>query len=208
MNLKWIALSGVLGVTVIVLACTVAAHSNSAGASTPFIALSSVAVPEIPAKAAELVHAAAPLDRERTVREVLRDVSAVAKPGVLRYVVSAVCGSNPEMAGPAVATAIELQPEDVEVICQAALCAAPHELEQIVFSACRTAPGSCATVAIAAYRQAPSATEMILTTLARAMPELELYLEEAQMKTGVSDFQTVIDQTVQLYNEASKARIK
>jgi hypothetical protein len=167
--------------------------------------LSGVRVPEIPARAAELVHAAAPSDRERTAQDVLRAVSAVAKPGVLPYVVSAICRANPEVAASVVATAIRLQPEDVSVFATAALCAAPGQVEQVVFSACKAAPASCAEVAVVASRQLPAANDLILAGLIGARPELELYLEEAQIEVGTNDFEALISRIVQLYNEALKA---
>jgi hypothetical protein len=208
MKLKWIALSGVSGVIAIVLACLAAAHGKSVSSSTPFIALSSVSVPEIPAKSAELVAAAAGQDRDQTAGEVLRDVAVIARPGVLPYAVSAICNGSPEVAATAVATAVELQPEDAGAFTTAALCAVPGQLEQIVFSACKAAPASCAAVAVAASKQAPAANDLIITEVGRALPELELYLEEAELNTGTNDVQTVIDQTVWTYNHASKARSK
>src|SRR5450756_1651217 len=64
---------------------------------TPFIALSGLPVPEIPARAADLVHAAAPSGREQTARDALLAVSTLARPGVLPYVVSAICHTHPEI---------------------------------------------------------------------------------------------------------------
>ena len=147
-------------------------------------------------------------DRDRTAQDVLRAVSAVAKPGVLPYAVSAICRGNPEATGSVVTTAIQLQPEDVSIFAKAALCAAPGQVEQIVFSACKAAPASCAEVAVAASRQLPAANNLILAGLARARPEMELYLEEAQIQAGTSDFEAVLKQAVQLYNEALKAPAK
>jgi hypothetical protein len=80
---------------------------------TPFTILSGVSVPEMPAKAADLIQAAAVADREKTAQAVLRAVATIARSGVLPYVVSAICRRNPEVAGPVVTTAIELQPPDV-----------------------------------------------------------------------------------------------
>jgi len=208
MKLTWIVFSGALGVLAVLLACLLSAHGGNAVPSTPFLALSGVSVPEIPAKAAELVQAAAASNRDQTVQEVLRAVSMIARPGVLPYVVSAVCRGNPEAAGSVVATAIKLQPEDMLVFCKAALCAAPGQVEQIVFSACKSAPASCANVAVAASRQLPAANNLIRAGLAGARPELELYLEEAETQADTNDFEAVIQQAVQLFNDASKAQAK
>ena len=196
------------GALAVLLACLSSAHGGNAAASSPFIALSSLPVPEFPAKAAELVHSAAASDREQTTQAVLRAVSVIAKPGVLPYVVSAVCRGNPEAAGTAVATATALQPEDVLVFSEAALGAAPGQAEQIVFSACKAAPASCAEVAAGAFRQLPSAGNPILAGLAGARPDLELYLEEAEIQAGTNNFEAVIRRAVQLFNDALKAQTK
>lgn len=172
------------------------------------MALSSVAVPEIPAKAAALVLAAGASDREQTAQEVLRAVSVIARPGVLPYVVSAICRDNAEVAGCVVATAIELQPEDVLIFSKAALCAAPGQVEQVVFSACKAAPPSCGNVALEASRQWPAANSLILAGLSSAQPELKPYLEVAEIQAGTNGFEAVIKRTVQLFNDARQAQPK
>lgn len=201
-------LPGSSGVLAVLLACLCSARGGSVGISTPFIALSGVSVPEIPAKAAELVQAAASPDREQTAQAALRAASAIARPGVLPYVVSAICHGNPEVAGAVVATAIELQPEDVLIFSQAAVCAAPGQVEQIVCSACKAAPGSYADVALVASWESPSANNLILAGLVSAFPGLKSYLEEAETEGGTNDFEAVIRQTVQLVADAQKAREK
>lgn len=209
MKLKWIVVSGASGVLAVVLACLLSAHGGNANSSTPFIALSGVAVPEMPAKAAELVQAAAASDREQTAQAVLRAVSVIAKPGVLPYVVSAISRGNPEAAGSVVATATELQPRDVLVFSQAALCAAPGKVEQIVLSACKAAPATCADVALVASRLLPSSNDLILAGLAGARPELKPYLEAAEIQAGPSDCAAVIRRAVQLFNrDASQTRAR
>jgi hypothetical protein len=211
MKLKWIVLSGASGVLAVLLAFLLSAHGGNAISSSPFIALSSVSVPEMPAKAAELVQAAAASDREQTAQAVLRAVSVIARPGVLPYVVSAICRGNPEAAGSAVATAIELQPqpEDVLIFSQAALWAAPGQVEQVVFSACKAAPRSCADVALVASRQLSSANDLILAGLAGARPDLKPYLEAAEIQAGPDDGEAIIKRAVQLFNkDASQAQAK
>jgi len=208
MKMKWIVFGGASGVLAVLLACLLSAHGGNAVSSTPFLALSGVSAPEIPAKAADLVHAAAASDREQTARDVLRAVSTIARPGVLPYVVGAVCRGNPEVAGPMVATAIELQPEDVLIFSRAALCAAPGQVEQVVFAACKAAPPSCANVALVASRQLPAANNLILAGLAGARPDLELYLREAEIQASPNDFEGIIKKAAQLYNDALKPQPK
>ena len=208
MKLKRIVLSGARGATAVLLACLLPAQGGNADSSTPFIALSSVSVPEIPAKAAELVHAAAAADRDQTARDVLRAASLIARPGVLPYVVSGICRGNPEAAGAVVTTAIELDPEDVLIFSKAALCAARGQVEQIVFSASKAAPASSANVALVAFWQWPSAKNLILAGLARGRPDLSLYLEEAEIQLGPGDFEAVLKKAVQLWTDASKGQAK
>jgi hypothetical protein len=208
MKSKRIVLLGTTGALSVLLACLLYARGSSAIPSTPFLALSSVSVPEIPAKAADLVHAAAASDRERTAEEVLRGVSVIARPGVLPFVVSAICRSDPEMAGPVVRMAIELQPEDVLDFTEAALWAAPGQAEQIVFSACKAAPHSSANVALAAYTQSPSSHDSILAGLVGALPYLEVYVQAAEIEVGTNNFAAVMNQTVQLFDNDLRAQAK
>jgi hypothetical protein len=63
-------------------------------------------------------------------------------------------------------------------------------------------------VAVAASRQLPAANNLIRAGLAGARPELELYLEEAETQADTNDFEAVIQQAVQLFNDASKAQAK
>jgi hypothetical protein len=208
MKLKWIVLSGVLGVVAVLLACLLPAPAGDAGSSTPFIALSAVPVPEIPAKAAALVQAAAAPDREQTARAVLQAVAAIARPGVLPYVVSAVCRDNPEMAATVVVTAIQLHPEDILFYAKAAVCAAPGQVEQIVAAACLADSSSFANVALIVSMQMPSANNLILKGLVRAIPGLDPFLEKAEIQAGPTDFDAVIRLTAQLVNDALKAQAK
>jgi hypothetical protein len=204
MKLKWIIASGALGLLAVLMVCLSSARGGDAASSTPFIALSSVSVPEMPAKAASLVHAAAAADRAQVAEVVLRAVSVIARPGVLPYVVNAICRANPETAGSVVTTAIELQPEKVLVFSKAALGGAPDQVEQIVFSACKAAPGSCADVALAAFRQLPSAGNLVLAGFVRARPDLKLYLDEARIEVGTNNVEAALARTVQLLTDDTR----
>jgi hypothetical protein len=205
MKLKWLALFSALAVVVVFTFLT-SAPAKNAGSSIPFMALSSVPVPEIPAKAADLVRTAAVSDREQTAQDVLRAVSVIARPGVLPYVVSAICRAAPEAAGSVVETAAELQPEDVLIFSQAALCAAPSQVEQIVFAACTVEPASWANLVLVASRQLPSADNLILAGLVSALPGQQIYLEKAERQVGTNDFEAVISNTVQLVADYFKAQ--
>jgi len=196
---------GALGVGLGIIGYALAGSPVRPVSFTPFTILSGVSVPEMPAKAADLIQAAAVADREKTAQAVLRAVATIARPGVLPYVVSAICRRNPEVAGPVVTTAIELQPPDVLIFCQAAVSAAPGQVEQIVAAACQASPGSFANVALVAFRQLPAANNLILAGLARARPDLKSYLEKAEIQSGPDDFEAVIKQTVQLLQAAAQA---
>jgi hypothetical protein len=208
MKLKWTAFSGASGILAVLLICLAPAQRVDAQTVTPFIALSGVSVPELPAKASELVQAVAAPDREQTARDVLHVVSMIARPGVLPFVVSAICRGTPATAGAVVATAIELQPGHVLIFARTALCAAPGQVEQVVCAACTAAPASCANVALLASEQLPAATGSILAGLTGAMPYLKYYVEQAEIQLGTNDCQAVIRQAVQLSNDASRARAK
>lgn len=201
-----IVLLGVLAILAASLAFILAAPGGHAAGSTPFSALSSVPVPEVPAKAAELVHASG--GSEDTAREVVRTASAITRFGVLPYVVSAICRRNPETAGAVVATAIELQPENALILLKAALCAAPRQAEQIVFSACQASPGSDGDMMLLACSQLPSARNEIRAGFLRARPELKLYFDEAEIEAGTNNLEVVILRTGQLLAEDRKTWAK
>jgi hypothetical protein len=199
-------LRGTSGVLAVLLACIVSAHGGSLASPTPFMVLSGVSVPEIPAKAAELVHAAAVTNREQTAREVLQAVSVIARPGVLPFVVGAICRDSPEVAGDVVATAISLQPHYALFFSRAAVCAAPGQVQQVVFSACKAAPGLYADLALDAFGQLPSKGDLILAGLFGAYPGLKPFWEEAQAQVGTNDFVAAIKRTEQLLADAYKAQ--
>ena len=204
-KLKWLAAVGAaVGLAVLVL-WLVSAPAGQTVSATPFLALSQVPVPEMPAKAAELVQAAPPLERETAAAAVLRAVATMARTGVMPFVVSAICRRNPEVTGTVVATAIQLQPEDVLYICRAALCAAPDRVEQIVATACAARPDSFANVALVAFDRCPTASQLILYGMTNTIPGLKPYWDKAAQPGGTNDFVALINQTVKLVNEAAKA---
>jgi hypothetical protein len=204
--MKWILLLAVAFAIWIV--CLSFAPEEKSAATTPFVAMSSVSVPEMPAKAGELVHAASPADREKIAREVLRAVNVLGRPGVLACVVNSICRGNPDQAGLVVRTAIELQPDDILIFSKAAQCAAPSQVEQIVLSACQTAPPDCAAVAAAASKEFPSANNLILAAFIRTQPGLKSYMEEAEIEAGTNDFEIVMQQAMRLAREDSQAQKK
>jgi hypothetical protein len=208
MKLKWIVFFAAAAVLAVVFCCLPSGRGVNPNSSTPFITISSVCVPEIPATAADLVAEAAAPERIHIGRDVLRAVTAVAKPGVLPYVVSAICQRNPETAGSTVAAAIALQPEDALVFVRAALCAASGQVERVVFAASRAAPALSANVAVIACQVLPGASDSIRSGLVSARPDLELYLEETEMKIGTNNYENVIRQSVRSFEDAARSRAK
>ncbi len=189
-----------------VLDCLVPARGGNAREATPFLALSAVSVPEMPAKAAELVAEAEPAARDLVTDDVLRAAATMTKPGVMPYLVSAICHRCPTNAEAAVTTATELQPDDVLIFVKAAICAAPGEVEKIVYSACKEAPNHSANIALIASRELPSQKNLVLAGFANALPGLQTYLEKAKLQVGTNDSDAVIKQTAQLWAEAAKGQ--
>jgi hypothetical protein len=205
MKFKWlVGLAAVAGFAVLVV-WLVSVPGGQAVAATPFLALSRVPVPEMPATAADLVQAAPVLEREATAAEVLRAVATMTRPGAMPYVVSAICRRNPEVAGAVVATAIQLQPDEELAFCRAAVCAAPDRVEQVVASACAAAPASFANVAMVAFQRWPEADRLILDGVTNALPSLKPYLDQAAQQDGTNDFPAFLNRTVQLVWGAAKA---
>ncbi len=205
MKLKWLAGLGAAAGLVALVVWLASAPGGQAAAATPFLALSRVPVPEMPATAADLVRAAPVLEREATAAAVLRAVTTMARPGVMPYVVNAICRRNPEVAGTVVATAIQLQPEDELAFCRAAVCGAPDCVEPVVAAACQAAPASFANVAMVAFECRPDADPLILDGLTNALPGLMPYVDQARQPGGTNDFPTVIKRTAQLITDAAKA---
>jgi hypothetical protein len=203
---KWLAAIGAAAVLAVLAIVQTAAPGGQTVAATPFLALSRVPVPEMPAQAAELVAAATELDRETTAAAVMRAVATTARPGVMPYVVSAICQRTPRVAGTVVATAIQLHPDDELTFCQAALCAAPDQVGPVVTVACTAAPNSFANVAAIAHHLDPSADPLILDSLTNALPAVKPYLDQASHQNGVTNFTTLLRQTVQLINEDGKGK--
>ncbi len=207
MKPKWLLTLALSAISLAVCAVFLPPSHTSANPApaTPFLALSAVCVPEMPAKAAELVHAADPIERAQTVQDTLHAITMLAKPGLMPYVVSAICAKDPEMAATAVLTATELQGEDAGRFCLAALCAAPAQVEPIVTAACEAAPADFANVALAAAEQAPSQKALILQAVTNAVPDVQRFLDAAEIQAGTDDLLPVMRQTVLLMRQAAKS---
>ena len=206
-NFKWLsALSGV-GLLVMLVAVVLRlapAWGDPAPAATPFLALSRVPVVELPHEAAGLVAAAPVLERTATATATLQAAATMARPGVIPYVVSAICRRTPEVTGTVVSTVVQLHPDNVLYFCRAAVCAAPDQVEQIVASACAAKPEAYAEVALVAFERVPTADHLILYGLTNALPALKPYVDAATPPGATNDFPALINRTVQLANAAAK----
>ena len=161
-------------------------YGAETNAATPFLALKDVNVPEYPAVAAKLVQAAAPADRAQIAHDALQAISMLARPGVMPYVVNAVCRANPGTAGAVVATATQLYPQNVLFFTRAATCAAPEQAGEIVYAACKGAPADFVDITLIAGQLAPSSDDEILKGLAGALPGLKDVLAKAQEQTATN----------------------
>ncbi len=195
-----------MAVVAVAVNSLVAARGGNAKEATPFLALSAVSVPEMPAKAAELVAAAAAEDRDSATDDVLRAAATMTKPGVMPYLVSAICHRCPASAGAAGAPAAALQPHAVLIFVNAPGCAAPSGVENIVYSACKKAPNHSANIALIASTELPNQKNEVLAGFANALPGLQTYLEKAKLQVGTNDSEAVIKQTAQLWEQAVRAR--
>lgn len=135
-------------------------------------ALAAVPIPELPAKAAELIRAAKPAERNSQTIEVMR-AALLVNPGAAVAIVGAVAREVPDMAAVAAATAAEALPNDAEAIARAAAMVAPSEAGRITAAVCRAVPGQYRAVAAAVAAAAPSATRLVLQAVASVFPELK-----------------------------------
>ena len=119
------------------LAVAVAAPSAFAATDAQLKAikrsLNSVPVPELPAKAAELVVQAAKEDRETVAVTVVRAAIRKSRSSAT-LVVSAVSKAAPEVAAPVSRVAAEMESAQSDSIAAAAIGAAPHAKNEIVSS--------------------------------------------------------------------------
>lgn len=172
------------------------------------MALSHVPVPEMPAKAAEIVHSADASTRGQVAQDVVRAVSTLARSGVLPYVLSAIGREDPEAMESALTSAIEVQPDDVLIFSMAAVSAAPGQARQITYAACKAAPESFADIVLVLSEKEPSAKAAILQGLVEVFPGLQMYLDEAAVLAGTDELEPVVKQAVQLLNDVARMNRK
>ena len=140
--------------------------------------LKSVAVPEMGAKAAQLVSEANAKARESTAVAVV-SAAIELKPVAAVAVVSAIARENPEVAPAVAARAAALLPKEAAAIARAAAGAAPAQAGKIVFAVCKAVPTKYSEVATAVAQAVPYASKEIVAAVMAALPSLKPFVDRA-----------------------------
>jgi len=140
--------------------------------------LAAVPAAELPAKAAELISQAKPVDRESTTEQVVKRAVTI-NPAAAALTVGAVARRVPEMASVAAGAAAAEQPKQAHAIAKAAAAAAPSQAARVVEAVCRVAPRQYYAVAVAVAQAVPESGKEIVKAVGMAVPELNVSLEKA-----------------------------
>lgn len=169
--------------------------------------LKAVPVVEMPAKAAELVSAAATDEREATATSVIQAVAEL-KPAAVVSVVGAVVRALPDSASAIAAAAAAQQPKLAGAITKAAASAAPGQAAKIVWAVCKQVPTKYNDVAIAAFQAAPGAGKEILSAVSVAVPSLKAFIDRTSTDSSgrTLPVPTVIAETEQLVGTTAVAQ--
>lgn len=177
-NLK---ITGFFSAIAVLLASAVNTPAKSFDYASLKKTVSAVAIPELPARAAQLVKEASGQDREATAVAVTRVVierkSTLAAP-----VVGAIAAAQPEIAASVAAAAAAQEPRQVGVITKAAVSAAPSQAGKIVNAICRKLPAKYGVAALAASQAAPDASKEILDGIASAVPVLKTLIASSTLE--------------------------
>jgi len=188
-----------LAVMLAMVSAQVALAKDSPQLADVELALTGVAIPELPVNAARLVSQASDAEKESATLLVVRTVSEI-NPTSLPAVVGAIGRATPTMASVAAANAVSLQPKQVVVITRAAVAAAPGRAGDIVAAILEKLPAQYAIVAAAAAEVAPAAGKDILNAVITAVPSLKPYIEKttatiAAGSSGDLPVLTILNQT-------------
>lgn len=151
---------------------------------SPLAALTRVPVPELPARAVELVRDSTPASRVETITNTLWAVSGLARPGVMPYVVSALCRSYSEFAGLVVETAVQINNTPLLTIISAAITAAPDRTKEISVAAFKANPAAFQQTAMVLAERTGISSTNILQELCEAVPNLQPYVESARLQAS------------------------
>ncbi len=193
--------------TAAVLIATPAFADKSPQVDTFKTALKSVPVPEMGAKAAQLVSEAKADVRQSTAEAVVAAVVEL-KPVAAVSVVSAIARENPDVAPAVAARAASALPKDAVAIARAAAGAAPAQAAKIVLAVCKAVPTQYAAVATAVAQAVPYASKEIVEAVTTALPSLKPFVDRADSSLAgrVESVQTIMAQTESLVAYTAKLR--
>jgi hypothetical protein len=169
---------GSLALALVVSPASVMGNDATGQAAALKESLSSVALPELPARVAKMVTEAKPRDQKSITIAAVR-AAVERNPAAAPSIVSAVARAVPAVAGVAAATAAGLQPQQARAIAKAAAAAARFQAGQIVFDTCKEVPALYRSIAIGASEGAPGANQEILAAVSRAIPTLKPFVDQA-----------------------------
>jgi hypothetical protein len=195
----------------VAIAATVAVGANAgdqSAASPALGVLSTVASPELPGKAAELVAQADAKNLKQTTIDTVKAAVGL-NPAAAPAIVGSIAQASPAMAGTAAATAVALVPNQVLLIARAAAAAAPGQAGAIVEAICRVVPTDYQAVAVAVAEVVPGAGRDILGGIAKALPQLDGAINQAlaSYQGNLPSVSTVLTQVAQSQNSAAIAVI-
>jgi hypothetical protein len=183
MKTRFFQLIAALVVMLAIITVRTAAAKDSPQLADVEQALSGVATPELPVKAAALVSQSKDSEKESVTLLVLQTVSEI-NPVSIPTVVGAIARSTPALASMAAADAVTLQPKQTVLITRAAVGAAPDHAGEIVSAILGKLPAQYAVVAAAAAEVAPTSGQNILNAVMAAVPSLKPYIEKTSATTA------------------------
>jgi len=181
---------GLLLVSIVFCLHTLQLPARMAPNKSPLAVLNHVPIPEMPARAVALVQAASGDSKISVITNTLWAVSGLARPGVMPYVISALCRANPSLADVVVATAVEINNTPMVTIICAAKAAAPEMVEKIAIAAFKANPRAFQGTALTLIDQTPLSSTNILHDLGEALPDLQPFVDTARIQAD-----QIIDQS-------------
>jgi len=182
---------GLLVVSIVFCLHTVQSSAFVSQDQSPLAQLSHVSIPEIPARAVALVQAAPADAKISVITNALWAVSGLARPGVMPYVINALCRANPQLADVVVGTAAEIDNTPIVTIICAAKAGAPDMIEKMAVAAFRGNPEAMRDTALTLVTQTTLTSTNIFNDLGEALPNLEPFVDMARIQAD----QTMVDQS-------------
>jgi len=139
---------------------------------TAFDKLRIVSIVEMPAQAVQIVQSAGVSRRKETINAVLDSAASLGHPGVIPYVVSALCRQFPDDMETTLHKAIDLQPPFILVYAWAAVDHWPSKVEQISYILGKKSP-RLAPVIAGSLAEHTTDREAIIRGLKRGIPEFD-----------------------------------